>query len=199
MSRLRYRFGIDIDGTVTSPTSLIPHINEKFKSTLTLDDIKEYDLTAALPHLSQGEFYSWFRDSEPRIYAASPVSENAKNILNDWKDQYELYYISARGDNVRDVTFEWFAEHAIAYDHIELIGSHKKIETARRHNVHLFFEDKHDNAVEIAEELDIPVLLFDTPYNRQPIPDKVIRVYDWIEANEWVKNEFSVQKTLSSK
>ncbi|ALS78880.1 hypothetical protein ACQKDD_01590 [Planococcus kocurii] len=196
---MRYRFGIDIDGTVTSPTSLLPHINEQFNSALTLDDIKEYDLTAALPHLTQGEFYSWFRSSEPKIYAASPVSENAKQILNDWKDQYELYYISARGDNVRDVTVDWFAEHAIAYDHIELIGSHKKIETARRHNVHLFFEDKHDNAVEIAEELSIPVLLFDTPYNRQAIPSNVIRVTNWLEANEWVKNEFSTQKVLSGK
>lgn len=196
---MKYRFGIDIDGTVTSPTSLIPHINEQFNSQLTLDDIKEYDLTAALPHLTQGEFYSWFRDSEPRIYAASPVSEHAKQILNNWKDQYELYYISARGDNVRDITLNWFEEHAIAYDHIELIGSHKKIETAKRHNVDLFFEDKHDNAVEIAEELDIPVILFDTPYNREAVPSNIVRVYDWLEAEQWVKSEFSLQETLNRK
>ncbi len=196
---MRYRFGIDIDGTVTSPTSLIPHINEAFNSTLTLDDIKEYDLTAALPHLPQGEFYNWFRDSEAKIYAASPVSENAKNILDKWKDQYELYFISARGENVRDITIDWFAEHAIAYDHIELIGTHKKIETAKRHNVDLFFEDKHDNAVEISEELDIPVLLFDTPYNREPIPENVIRVYNWLEAEQWVKNEFALQNALNGK
>ena len=41
------RFGIDIDGTVTSPTSLLPHINSAFKTNLELDDIKEYDLTKA--------------------------------------------------------------------------------------------------------------------------------------------------------
>lgn len=188
---MKYRFGIDIDGTVTSPTSLIPHINEAFNSKLTLDDIKEYDLTAALPHLGPDEFYTWFRGAESKIYAASPVSENAKNILNDWKNHYELYYISARGPEVRDITMDWFAEHAIAYDHIELIGTHKKIQAAKKHNVNLFFEDKHDNAVEISEELDIPVLLFDTPYNRLPIPKNVIRVYNWLEANEFVKREFS--------
>ena len=38
------RFGIDIDGTVTSPTSLLPHINKAFQTELVLDDIKEYDL-----------------------------------------------------------------------------------------------------------------------------------------------------------
>lgn len=196
---MRYRFGIDIDGTVTSPTSLIPHINEAFNSTLTLDDIREYDLTAALPHLPRGEFYDWFRGAEAKIYAASPVSENAKAILDKWKEQYELFYISARGENVRDITHDWFAEHAIHYDHIELIGTHKKIETAKHFNVHLFFEDKHDNAVEISEELDIPVLLFDTPYNRDPVPKNVVRVSNWLEAERWVEREFALQKSLSSK
>ncbi|WP_033543207.1 nucleotidase [Planococcus sp. CAU13] len=191
---MRYRFGIDIDGTVTSPTSLIPHINKQFNSELTLDDIKEYDLTSALPHLEPGEFYSWFREAESMIYASSPVSENAKNILNQWKERYELFYISARGENVSDITLEWFKKHAIAFDHIELIGTHNKIETAKRHNVDLFFEDKHDNAVEISEELDIPVLLFDTPYNRLPVPKNVIRVYNWLEAEEFVKNEFSLEE-----
>lgn len=196
---MRSRFGIDIDGTVTSPTSLLPHINEAFNSTLTLDDIKEYDLTTALPHLPKGEFFEWFLEAEPKIYATSPISENAKNILDRWKEHYELYFISARGENVRNVTHDWFAEHAIAYDHIELIGTHKKIETAKRHQVDLFFEDKHDNAVEISEELDIPVILFDTPYNRLPTPKNVVRVYNWLEAEQWVEKEFALHRGIRSK
>ena len=77
-----------------------------------------------------------------------------------------------------------------------LIGSHHKIETAKKFGVHAFFEDKHDNAVEIHEELDIPVILFDTPYNRKPIPEGVIRVYDWQEANNWIKRLISNRRTL---
>lgn len=191
-----YRFGIDIDGTVTCPTSLIPHINEAFGSELTIEDIREYDLTAALPQLDKKEFYSWFKKHEPKIYASSPISKDAKQIINNWKHRYELYFISARGADVRNVTFDWFEQHAIAYDHIELIGTHKKISTAKQHNVDLFFEDKHDNAVEISEELDIPVILFDTPYNREPVPNKVVRVYDWLEADQWVKKEFGVQQEM---
>ena len=52
----------------------------------------------------------------------------------------------------------------------------------------MFFEDKHDNAVMIHEECDIPVILFDTPYNREPIPKGVIRVYNWEEAAQWVNS-----------
>ena len=191
---MTYRFGIDIDGTVTCPTSLIPHINEQFGTALTLDDIKEYDLTAALPHLEPGDFYNWYRTAEAKIYASSPASDYVKQVLDKWKNRFELYYISARGDEVMDITSSWFAQQAIHYDHIELIGTHHKIEAARRHNVDLFFEDKHDNAVGIHEELDIPVVLFDTPYNRDPIPKGVIRVRNWLEANEWVEKEFIAQK-----
>ncbi|MTD29971.1 hypothetical protein [Planomicrobium sp. YIM 101495] len=190
---MRYRFGIDIDGTVTCPTSLVPHLNRAFNSELTLDDIKEYDLSKALPHLTQKEVYEWFQKEEPYIYSVSPISENADLVLNEWKDRYELYYISARSSSVRDVTFDWFKQHAIAFDHIELIGTHKKINAAKEHGVHLFFEDKHDNAVEISEELDIPVILFDTPYNRMSIPDGVVRVTNWLEADAWVQKEFGTK------
>ena len=183
------RFGIDIDGTVTCPTSLLPHINEAFQCNLKLDDIKEYDLTKAFP-VDRTEFYHWFKKTEPIIYASSPIQKDAHAVLSAWKEKYELYFISARGENVRDVTLEWFKRQELLYDHIELIGTHNKIETARKHQVHVFFEDKHDNAVEIHEELNIPVLLFNTPYNQMSIPKGVIRVNNWLEANEWIEKEF---------
>lgn len=187
----KFRFGIDIDGTVTSPTSLLPHINDAFKCNLQLEDIKEYDLTKAFP-VDAKEFYEWFKGAESIIYETSPIRPEAPAILSAWKEKYELYFISARGENVMDVTLNWFKKQELLYDHIELIGSHNKIETARKHGVHVFFEDKHDNAVEINEELNIPVLLFNTPYNQQPAPNGVIRVNNWNEANEWIEKEFAL-------
>jgi len=187
------RFGIDIDGTLTCPTSLLPHINKQYKINLTLDDIKEYDLTKAFK-IDKQQFFDWYKTVESHIYEVSPPQAYAKDILDRWNSQFELYYISARGSNVYNTTQEWFKREAIPYDHIELIGSHHKIEAAKAHGVHAFFEDKHDNAVEIHEELDIPVILFDTPYNRKPIPDGVIRVSDWQEASDWIKRLFPIKE-----
>ena len=185
-----YRFGIDIDGTVTTPSSLLPHINKKFGCELVLDDIKEYDLTTAF-EVDPTEFYNWYKEAEPEICLTSSPQEQAKQFLMEWqKQQAELYYISARGFEVMDVTMEWFQREQLPYDHVELIGSHRKIETARKFGTDVFFEDKHDNAVDLHEELDIPVILFDTPYNRNPIPDGVIRVTNWNEANEWIQHNF---------
>ncbi|RLQ98208.1 hypothetical protein [Falsibacillus albus] len=181
------RFGIDIDGTVTSPETLIPYINQKFDLELSLNDITQYELTEVLD-ISPEQFSNWFKQAEPKIYAESPLADGAKDVLNDWINKFELFFISARGSHLLDVTKNWFDENTLEYHHIELIGSHHKVETAKKHNVDIFFEDKHDNAVAIHEALNIPVILFDTPYNQDPIPSGVIRVKDWDEANQWVEN-----------
>jgi uncharacterized protein len=180
------RFGIDIDGTVTSPESLLPHINDHFQLNLTLQDITQYELTEVLD-ISPQIFGKWFKEAEPVIYKESPLAPGAKIILDQWKEKHELYFISARRTDLIQITKEWFDAQDLMYHHIELIGSHDKISTAKKHDVDIFFEDKHDNAVAISEELSIPVLLFNTPYNQKPIPDGVIRINDWKEADDWVQ------------
>jgi uncharacterized protein len=180
------RFGIDIDGTVTSPEALLPFMNEAFGLNIKLEDITQYDLTP-LVNISAEEFAKWFKENEPIIYAGSAIADNAVQILNKWKDEHELYFISARGSHLFDITKKWFNEHNITFHHIELIGTHDKVEAVKKHKVDIFFEDKHDNAVMIHAECKIPVILFDTPYNRDPIPEGVIRVHNWKEAGLWVE------------
>jgi uncharacterized protein len=184
---MRKRFGIDIDGTVTCPSSMVPFLNKEFNLNITLADIKQYSLMP-LVSVSEQEFSQWFTSNEPVIYAQSPLANGARTILSAWSRQHELYFISARGEHLIDVTTDWFMRHNLDYTHIELVGSHNKIETARKFDVDIFFEDKHDNAVMIHEDLGIPVILFDTPYNQDPIPDGVVRVSDWHEAGSWVEN-----------
>jgi len=182
---MKKRFGIDIDGTVTCPASMVPFLNEAFNLNLTLNDIKQYDLMP-LVSVSSEEFAEWFTKNEPKIYSNSPMAKGAKEILDDWANTNELFFISARGQQLLNITAEWFNSHHINYDHIELIGSHDKVASAKKFNVDIFFEDKHDNAVTIHEECQIPVILFNTPYNQDPIPKGVIRVNDWYEAYNWV-------------
>lgn len=189
--KFKPRLGIDIDGTVTTADTLIPHINKKYNTNIVLDDVIEYDFLSAFTEpIDRDEFARWFKENEAFMYSVSEIAKNAQSILNEWHSIYELYYISARNQDVLPITYKWFEENKVPYHHIELIGSHDKIEIAKKHGVHVFFEDKHDNAVSIAEELKIPVILFDTPYNRKAVPKNVIRVHDWQEANDWIKLHF---------
>jgi uncharacterized protein len=183
---MKRRFGIDIDGTVTCPTSLLPFINRDFGLNITLDDVKQYDLTKVV-NVSEEEFAKWFDEWEPVIYEESPLAKGAEKVLNSWTAHHELFFISARGAQLLDHTMKWFQNKGLFFDHIECIGSHDKVATAKRHQVDIFLEDKHDNAVMIHEECRIPVLLFNTPYNQEPIPKGVIRVNNWDEANSWIQ------------
>jgi uncharacterized protein len=63
---LRKNFGIDIDGTVTCPTTFIPYLNQSFGLNLTLDDIKEYDLVPAVK-VTEQELAKWFAENEANI------------------------------------------------------------------------------------------------------------------------------------
>lgn len=182
----KLKLGIDIDGTVTQPESMIPFLNESFHKQIKLDDIQDYNLLPLL-NISEQEFWSWMNENEEKIYAVSPLAPHAKHILTEWKSEYELHYISARRDHLHAVTLEWFTKNEIPYDHIELVGKHDKVETVSKFQIDLFFEDNHSNACTISESCNIPVLLFDTPYNRKPVPNHVFRVKNWQEAETWVK------------
>ena len=184
-----YRFGIDIDGTITDPASFIPYINQHFNKSLSLADIQDYDLSIALG-ITSAEFESWMQTHEPKVYQQSKPAEGALKVLSDWQEHHELYYISARSSSVKEITLNWFKQHGVPYDHIELLGQHNKLKASKKLNVDLFFEDKHDNAVMTAEECNIPVVLIDTPYNRLAVPDRVHRVYTWNEAKSLVDRLF---------
>jgi uncharacterized HAD superfamily protein len=181
------RFGIDIDGTVTSPDSLLPFINKAFNLNILYEDVNQYELTPFV-NVGEKEFAKWFTENEPMIYKESPPANGVIQVLKKWTHKHALFFISARGPHLLDVTEEWFYQNGLTFHHIELIGSHNKVETVKKHNIDIFFEDKHDNAVIIHEECSIPVLLFDTPYNQDPLPKGVIRVKNWKEADEWVEN-----------
>lgn len=180
------RLGIDIDGTVTCPTALVPYLQKSFDPSLKYEDITAYDLGVVL-NRSDEEMYEWFMSNQEEIYTHSPVAEGAFEMLSSLADDYELFYISARYDYLAKITEEWFARHQIPHHHIELTGSHEKIEAAERLQVDLFLEDKLDNAIDIHQALNIPVILFDTPYNQSQLPDGVYRVKSWTEAAHLIR------------
>lgn len=187
----KLKFGIDIDGTVTRPDSLIPFINESFQLSLTLQDITAYDLTPFVG-VEEEVFADWFLENEAHIYEHSPLTDGAKETLHKFLQIGDLFFISARNTHLLSVTENWFKRNELHYHHIELLGTHDKISAVMKHQLDIFFEDKRDNAVDISEACDIPVILFDTPYNQGSIPRNVIRVDSWSTAEKWVARTFRV-------
>lgn len=184
---MKKRFGIDIDGTITRPDTFIPFLNESFQLNLTYEDVTQYDFYPYV-NISREELNQWFMKNEPKFYKESLPADGAREVLNKWTPYADLYYISARNQRLLNITQNWFTTHKLTYHHLELVGSHDKVAAAKKFAVDLFLEDKHDNAVAIAEECKIPVLLFNTPYNQDPVPNQVIRIQTWQQAQDWVRN-----------
>lgn len=181
--------GIDIDGTVTCPSSLLPYLNQAFGKNLSLDDCREYDL-ANVYGVPASEMDKWFAQNSDMLCRVAPVHGEADLILREWYQRHNLIYISARHEMDWDATLHWFQLRDIPYHHIELIGSHNKVEAANRWKVDMFIEDRLENAIQLSEELNIPVYLFDTPYNQAKLSDWVHRIYNWRELEKAV-NQFT--------
>jgi uncharacterized HAD superfamily protein len=178
--------GIDIDGTVTSPSSIVPLMNESFGKDLRYEDCLEYNL-ANVYKITEEEFVAWLDQNGERLYDEAPVHGTADQILRDWHEKYKLVYISAREARHLDVTLNWFSRYQIPYHEIDLVGTHDKLTSAQKWKVDLFLEDRLENALQLSEALQIPVFLFDTPYNQGPLPDLIQRVSSWDEVQEKVK------------
>lgn len=179
--------GIDIDGTVTCPSSLLPHLNQAFGKNLSLADCLEYDL-ANVYGVPAPEMNEWFDKNSDMLCRVAPVHGKADLVLRSWYQKHQLVYISARQLADWEATLHWFQTRDIPHHQIELIGSHDKVAAAKRWKVDMFIEDRLENALQLAEELHIPVYLFDTPYNQAKLPDLVHRIYDWREVEKAVSD-----------
>jgi uncharacterized HAD superfamily protein len=174
--------GIDIDGTVTDPSSIVPLMNECFGKNLRYEDCTDYNL-ATVYDITEEEFLQWLDQYGERLYDVAPVHGTAGEILRKWHQTHRLIYISAREARHLDVTLAWFERYRIPFHEIDLIGSHDKLQAARKWQVDLFIEDRLENALQLSEALQIPVFLFDTPYNQGSLPNLVYRVTSWDEVH----------------
>jgi uncharacterized HAD superfamily protein len=174
--------GIDIDGTVTDPSSIVPLMNESFGKNLRYEDCTDYNL-ATVYDITEQEFLQWLDQYGERLYDVAPVHGTAGEILRQWHRKHRLIYISAREARHLDVTLRWFERYRIPFHEIDLIGSHDKLQAARKWQVDLFIEDRLENALQLSEALQIPVFLFDTPYNQGSLPKLVYRVRSWDEVH----------------
>lgn len=179
------RFGVDIDGTVTSPSSFLPAINKQFGLQLTLQDITDYNL-GRFVDVPEDEFWGWFVANEVGLYKEAVAADGAFKSLHTWSKQNEIFFISARNERFLDVSEDWLQGNGFVYNGIRLVGRTSKVDTVLEQKIDIFFEDKYETALEVHEKCGIPVILFDTPYNQGFTPKGVIRVKSWQEAESWV-------------
>lgn len=177
------------DVLVAFNQSLLDYYNKKYGATLSRSDLVNYHFAELFKCTQERsvEIVEEFYQSTDHISIAPIIG--AIEAIEKLK-KYTLILISARPEHIRESTEQILATHfPESFSHVHLTGEYHKPqgipqtkgEIAKKLGIRLFFEDSLSNAHNISSH-DIPVILFDTPWNQGALPEKVTRVTSWSEA-----------------
>ncbi len=180
----RMTIGIDIDGTITGAYDWLPYANQYFAQDKRPEDIHCYDIHTAfgVDRMAYRSFYESFKyllhaNNTPRPYAPETVEHLSF--------RHTCHYITARETGLRHTTEHWLEKHGLPNIPLHMLGAHDKVPTALALGCTLFIEDRYETAIAMADR-GIPVLLFDTAYNRGKAHSLITRVNSWGEVRRFI-------------
>ncbi len=187
--------GYDIDNVLKPTFQLgLDLINRNYGTKYILEDFTKATYEESF-NMSQEAVDAIFSQAyeEGLLLKLKPI-KGAKRVVNKYHKYLDQYFVTARGERLRDSTLEWFDKHGFSYVPGRMIfGGNTpeiKAEVAKENNFKLFIEDNLPNANAIAEEASIPVLLvdFNYPFNRNKKYHPLIKiVYNWKEINHEIR------------
>lgn len=183
------RIGIDIDDTITNSWKyLMPYYAKEFGLSMdTLENSLPYYNTLNNT-ISLEEYYKRVKKINKEVILNIPIKENAVNIINKLYDEgNEIYLITSRGydenENPYEDTEKYLNNHGIKYTKL-LVHSRNKAMVCKEFNIELFIDDSLKHAGMVTLE-NIPVLLFETNYNKNDTLYKHVKtwgeIYDLVE------------------
>lgn len=177
------KIAIDIDGTITRADAFIPYINEAFQTDFTGDDITSYDFAKALGV----DVSVVFDRTDDEMYRSLPVRSFAAKVIQALGRDRDVHIVTARPQRWASATQDWLTQHNIPIGQLSLHGSDKvKKKFLLDLQPNVVIEDNPGIALFSVQELGVPVILLDTPYNQECTLSGVHRVNDWVELNSLI-------------
>lgn len=196
------KIGIDIDNVIAdSYPFFLAKFNEVFTMQIKYEEIFDFYFLEKHPKVNQDKAKELIGKLlvDEQFQLDIPPFVDVLPIISNWKKiGHGVHYITSRPHTTRDLTSQWLKKHGFLlpgttldlfnsrehFDkHRKEIMDYKKTVAAKR-GVHLFIED----SKEIAETMEITVLLLDRPWNQGKLPKNVKRVKNWDEIDYFVAN-----------
>lgn len=177
---------IDIDGTLTSPYHFIPYLNEMYNKNITEAECITYNWET-LYDVDMDKLLERFHSDYMHSYGEAELVDGAKDVIMKLYENHNIYFVTARSEVLAEVTTSWLNNNGFSNIDVHLLGSHYKIEKAKELQCNIFVEDSPSNALELASE-GMTVFLIDTNYNKDVSHENIIRVNNWMEIKEILKD-----------
>lgn len=186
---------IDIDGTVTEPYYWLNIFNKHFKKNIKPSEVTKYNIDEVMG-ITEEQYNKFYEKYKVRIHTVEEkVRKDAKDILNSLKEYNNIYFVTARDKSLEMLTRCYLENNGIRYDELYVLGSHYKVEKAIELKCDIFIEDNPNNALELSEA-GFKVILIDTNYNKNVYGYNIIRVYNWREVYNVVKEIYMEDKAI---
>lgn len=190
------RIGVDLDQVVTNAfENVVKRFNDRFGTRFTLDDIESYYFLEGVNIGNSEErvvlLRRWYSDEGVVFDDAVPIKDSQEIINRLVLENHDIHFISSREPHLRIRTIKWLRQFGFpASDsnvHLrerqDWDGVSFKVHRASQLGLHLFIDD--DSRV--AEQLEIPVILLDYPWNRRVTTTNVHRAASWAEIYQFIK------------
>lgn len=172
--------GVDLDNTILDATSSYLHFYNKASGlSFTPEDVNDFYFY---------RLYGWDDTEREKIYHkyghdihwnSSPYTM-AVEILRELFIQHHISIITARPLLFRDVTMGWLEHNGVKYHN--LVFTENKLQECMDSKVDVLIDDAPHYANEFKLR-NMPVILFEQPYNASVKGDLVYRATSWLEVN----------------
>ena len=190
------RIGVDIDGVLTNRYQFQMDYGAKYCCDNNIKysiDPKEYN-TSGIFNLDERQYID-FWDSYLEFYAINekPLANSSDVLKKLRSDNHEIIVITARwtterkdekGEKMRTIVKDWLAGNDIIYDEL-IFSSEDKLNWCLDKKIDLMIEDE-PKCISNVSSL-IPVICFDTQYNKQCMGENIIRCYSWYDIYNKIK------------
>lgn len=194
------RIGIDIDGVLTNIEQFLLDYLSKYcvengiSFSIHNDICYDVHKVFAITKEQEQDFWKEYLEFYAKEEKARPF---AKDIINRLKKEgNEIYIITARmftnqndemGEMMRNLVKEWLMENEICYNKLVFskASSERKIKEILEEKIDVMIEDNPQNIYDIS--LHIPVICYDTTYNRECKGKNIMRCYSWFDIYRRIK------------
>lgn len=188
---------IDMDDVLCESNETFLTILEKnFNKKFDYDQITTFDLKKSFG-LTDEEFTDFFEliHDPVEMIQHKPV-EGAKALLDAWDQKgYQINILTGRPVSAQEISLEWLNKHEFKYHEFSIVNKYQRessigasaltLEMLSELSFDLAIEDSGKMASFLSEQMDIPVVLLDRPWNRSfSFNEKVHRCRDWAEIKE---------------
>jgi uncharacterized HAD superfamily protein len=183
---------VDLDDVVSRTTDTYSAIIEQeFGRQVRFEDLTCFDLKVSFKLTNREYRYFFDRIHQPDVLMGFEPVSGAREELARWVDAgHRVDIVTGRPPSARKASLAWLDRQKIAYTDFIMVdkynrsgGDHPGVISKTQLmdcQYDLAVEDSLDTALFLAEHMDVPVLLYDRPWNARPAPHpKIIRVASW--------------------